>query len=76
MTQRPEELGQQLRQLHAQIRGTKYSTMMKLLRLTLSGLQVSLPPLSWAWLGRTALACPSLRGNRYFPFRTGPALLR
>ncbi|XP_039205597.1 probable glutamate--tRNA ligase, mitochondrial [Crotalus tigris] len=39
VTQTPEELGQQLRQLHAQISGTKYSTMMKLLRLTLSGLQ-------------------------------------
>uniref|UniRef100_A0A8C7E280 Nondiscriminating glutamyl-tRNA synthetase EARS2, mitochondrial n=1 Tax=Naja naja TaxID=35670 RepID=A0A8C7E280_NAJNA len=39
VTQRPEELGQQLRQLHQQISGTKYSSMMKLLRLSLSGLQ-------------------------------------
>ncbi|XP_070617015.1 nondiscriminating glutamyl-tRNA synthetase EARS2, mitochondrial isoform X2 [Erythrolamprus reginae] len=39
VTQRPEELGQQLRQLHKQISSTKYSSMMKLLRLSLSGLQ-------------------------------------
>ncbi|XP_025026077.1 probable glutamate--tRNA ligase, mitochondrial, partial [Python bivittatus] len=39
VTQRPEELGQQLRQLHEQISGTKYSSMMRLLRLALSGLQ-------------------------------------
>lgn len=58
MTQRPEELGQQLRQLHAQISGTKYSTMMKLLRLTLSGLQASLPP-SRSGLGLGELRSPA-----------------
>ncbi|XP_063171168.1 nondiscriminating glutamyl-tRNA synthetase EARS2, mitochondrial [Candoia aspera] len=39
LTQKPEELGQQLRQLHEQISSTKYSSMMRLLRLALSGLQ-------------------------------------
>lgn len=43
----PEELNRDLRQLHGQIRGTQYSSMMKLLRLALSGQQVGPHPKSW-----------------------------